>query len=100
MMALHTYSGIWFGGEVAPNLEAISDALGIHGARSVGAEGGEEGVTGVGAFSYSSSRERFEHEALGSFSRCRRNPVTGSCATAANSESAVEDGTSPASMGT
>ncbi|KAG2965852.1 hypothetical protein PC120_g27175 [Phytophthora cactorum] len=58
MMALHTYNGIWFGGEVAPNLEAISDALGIHGAHSVGTERGEEGVTGVGAFSSSSLRER------------------------------------------
>ncbi|KAG3045827.1 hypothetical protein PI125_g27049 [Phytophthora idaei] len=29
-MVLYTYSGIGFGGEVAPNLEAISDALGIH----------------------------------------------------------------------
>ncbi|KAG3121825.1 hypothetical protein PI126_g24402 [Phytophthora idaei] len=93
MMALHTYSGIWFGGEVAPNLEVISDALGIHGARSVGTERGEEGVTGVGAFSSSSIRERFEFEAHGSSSRGRRDPVTGS-------ESAAEDGTSPSSMGT
>ncbi|KAG3123509.1 hypothetical protein PC128_g27614 [Phytophthora cactorum] len=38
MMALHTYSGIWFGGKVVPNLEATSDALGIHGARSVGTD--------------------------------------------------------------
>ncbi|KAG2769145.1 hypothetical protein PC116_g27790 [Phytophthora cactorum] len=89
-----------FGGEVAPNLEAISDALGIHGARSVGTEGGEEGVTGVGAFSFSSLRERFELEALGSSSRGRRDPVTGSCATAADSESAAEDETSPSSMWT
>ncbi|KAG4040094.1 hypothetical protein PC123_g24370 [Phytophthora cactorum] len=88
MMALHTYSGIRFGGEVAPNLEAISDAVGIHGARSVGTERGEEGVTGVGAFS-SSLREHFELEALGSSSRGRRDPVTGSCATAADSESAA-----------
>ncbi|RAW36354.1 hypothetical protein PC110_g7380 [Phytophthora cactorum] len=35
-MALYTYSGIGFGGEVTPNLEAISDALVIHGAHSVG----------------------------------------------------------------
>ncbi|KAG3009403.1 hypothetical protein PC121_g25337 [Phytophthora cactorum] len=95
-MALHTYSGIGFGGEVAPNLEA----LGIHGARSVGTERGEEGVTGVGAFSSSSLREHFELEALGSSSRGRRDPVTGSCATAADSESAAEVGTSPSSMGT
>ncbi|KAG3043513.1 hypothetical protein PC129_g24868 [Phytophthora cactorum] len=100
MMALHAYSGIEFGGEVAPNLEAISDALGIHGARSVGTERGEEGVTGVGAFSSSSLRERFEFEALGSSSRGRRNPVTGSCATPVDSESAAEDRTSPSSMGT
>ncbi|KAG3230387.1 hypothetical protein PI124_g24515 [Phytophthora idaei] len=60
-VALHTYSGIGFGGEVAPNLEAISDALGIHGARSVGTERGEKGVTGVGAFSSSSLRERSDH---------------------------------------
>ncbi|KAG2884732.1 hypothetical protein PC117_g25754 [Phytophthora cactorum] len=63
-------------GEVALNREAISDALGIHGARSVGTERGEEGVTGVGAFSSSSLRERFELEALGSSSRSRRDPVT------------------------
>ncbi|KAG3084058.1 hypothetical protein PI125_g19598 [Phytophthora idaei] len=100
MMALHTYSGIGFGGEVAPNLEAISDALGTHGARSVGTERGEESVTGAGAFSSSSLRERFELEAFGSSSRCRRDSVTGSCTTAADSESAVEDGTSPSSMGT
>ncbi|KAG3126093.1 hypothetical protein PI126_g22472 [Phytophthora idaei] len=100
MMALHTYSGIGFGGEGAPNLEAISDALGIHGARSVGTERGEEGVTGVGTFSSSSLRERFELEALGSSSRGRRDPVTGSCATTADSESDAEDGTSPSSMGT
>ncbi|KAG3053662.1 hypothetical protein PI125_g25980 [Phytophthora idaei] len=93
-------SGIGFGGEVAPNLEAISDALGIHGARSVATERGEEGVTGVGAFSSSSLGERFELEALGSSSRGRRDPVTGSCATSADSESAAEDGTSPSSMGT
>ncbi|KAG2779022.1 hypothetical protein PC129_g24530 [Phytophthora cactorum] len=100
MMALRTYSGIWFGGEVEPNLESISDALGIHGARSVGTERGEEGVTGVGAFSSSSLPERFKFEAIGSSSRGRRDPVTGLCATAADSESAVEDGTSPSSMGT
>ncbi|KAG2959288.1 hypothetical protein PC120_g28172 [Phytophthora cactorum] len=100
MMALHTYSGICFGGEVAPNLEAISDALGIHGARSVGTERGEEGVTGVGAFSPSSLCERFEPEALGSSSRGRRNPVGGSCATVADWESAAEDGTFPSSMRT
>ncbi|KAG3131268.1 hypothetical protein PI126_g20135 [Phytophthora idaei] len=100
MMALHTYSGIGFGGKVAPNLEAISDALGIHGARSVGTERGEEGVTGVGAFSSSSLRERFELEARGSSSRGRRDPVTGTCATAADSESAAEDGTSSSSMET
>ncbi|KAG3125516.1 hypothetical protein PI126_g22727 [Phytophthora idaei] len=99
-MALHTYSGIGFGDEVAPNLEAISDALGIHRGRSVGTERGEEGVTGVGAFSSSSLRERVELEALGSPSRGRRDPVTGSCATAADSESAAEDGASPSSMGT
>ncbi|KAG3009815.1 hypothetical protein PC121_g25322 [Phytophthora cactorum] len=87
-------------GAVAPNLEAISDELGIHGARSVGTERGEEEVTDVGAFSSSSLRERFELEALGSSSRGRRNPVTGSCATAAGSESTAEDGTSPSSMGT
>ncbi|KAG2981565.1 hypothetical protein PC121_g25076 [Phytophthora cactorum] len=68
-MALYTYGGIGFGGEVAPNLEEISDALGIHGARSVGTEREEEGVTGVGAFSSSSLRERFELEALGSSTR-------------------------------
>ncbi|KAG2853348.1 hypothetical protein PC129_g25332 [Phytophthora cactorum] len=100
MMALHTYSGIWFGGEVVPNLEATSDALGIHGARSVGTERGEEGVIGVGAFSSSSLRERFELEALGSSTRGQRDPVTGSCATATNLESAAEDGTSQSSMGT
>ncbi|KAG3188193.1 hypothetical protein PC128_g12321 [Phytophthora cactorum] len=100
MMALHTYSGIWLGGEVAPSLEAISGALGIHGARSAGTERGEEGVTGGTASSSSSLRERFELEALGSSSRGRRDPVTGSCATAADSESAAEDGTSPSSMGT
>ncbi|KAG4231492.1 hypothetical protein PC116_g20230 [Phytophthora cactorum] len=99
-MALHTYSGIGFGGEVAPNLEAISDALGIHGARSVGTKRGEEGVAGVGASSSSSLRERFELEALGASSRGRRDPVTRSCATAVDSESAAEDGTSPSSMGT
>ncbi|KAG3049470.1 hypothetical protein PI124_g24326 [Phytophthora idaei] len=99
-MTLHTHSGIGFGGEVAPNLEAISDALGIHGARSVGTERGEEGVTGAGVFSSSSLRERFELEALGSSSQGRRDPVTGSCATAADSESAAEDGTSPSCMGT
>ncbi|KAG3134801.1 hypothetical protein PC129_g19755 [Phytophthora cactorum] len=81
-------------------MRAISDALGIHGARSVRAERGEEGVTSVGAFSSSSLRERFELEALGSSSRGRRDPVTGSCATAADSESAAEDGISPSSMGT
>ncbi|KAG3230546.1 hypothetical protein PI124_g24356 [Phytophthora idaei] len=32
--------------------------------------------------------------------RGRRDPVTGSCATAADSESAAEDGTPPSSMGT
>ncbi|KAG3055988.1 hypothetical protein PI125_g25636 [Phytophthora idaei] len=95
-----TYNGIGFGGEVAPNLEEISGALGIHGARSVGTERGEGGVIGVGAFSSSSLHERFELEALGSSSRGRRDPVTGSCATAADSESAAEDGTSPSSMGT
>ncbi|KAG4049327.1 hypothetical protein PC123_g15392 [Phytophthora cactorum] len=100
MMALHTYSGIWFGGEVAPNLEAISDALGIHGVRSVGTEHGEEGVTGVGAFLLHHYASASNLEALGSSSRGRRDPVTGSCATAADSESAVEDGTSPSSMGT
>ncbi|KAG3059203.1 hypothetical protein PI124_g23673 [Phytophthora idaei] len=100
MMALHAYSGMGFGGEVTPNLEAISDALGIYGARSVATGRGEEGVTGVGVFSSSSLRERFELEALGSSSRSRRDPVTGSCATAADSESAAEDGTSPTSMGT
>ncbi|KAG3123108.1 hypothetical protein PC128_g27671 [Phytophthora cactorum] len=99
-MALHTYSGIWFGGEVAPNLEATSDALGIHGACYVGTERGEEGVTGVGAFSSSSLRERVELEAFGSSSRGRRDPVTRSWATAADSESAAEDGPSPLSMGT
>ncbi|KAG4035924.1 hypothetical protein PC123_g28508 [Phytophthora cactorum] len=99
-MALHTYSGIVFGGEVATNLEAISDALGIHGARFVGTERGKEGITGVGAFSSLSLRERFELEALGTSSRGRRDPGTGSCATAADSESAAEDGTSPSSMGT
>ncbi|KAG3089143.1 hypothetical protein PC121_g4317 [Phytophthora cactorum] len=99
-MALYTYSGIGFGGEVAPNLDAISDALGIHGARSVGTERGEEGVTGVGAFSSSSLREHFELETLGSSSRGRRDPVTSSCAAAADSESAAEGGTSPSSMGT
>ncbi|KAG3109235.1 hypothetical protein PI125_g11126 [Phytophthora idaei] len=99
-MALHTYSGIGFGSEVAPNLETILDALGIHGARSAGTERGEEGVTGVGVFSSSSLREHFELEALGSSSRGRRDPVTGSCATAADSESAAEDGTSSSSMGT
>ncbi|KAG3107612.1 hypothetical protein C6341_g28042 [Phytophthora cactorum] len=99
-MALHTYSGIGFGGEVAPNLESISNALGIHGARSAGTERGQEGVTGVGAFSSSSLRERFELEALGSSSRGRRDPVTDSCATVADSESAAEDGTSPSFMGT
>ncbi|KAG3021483.1 hypothetical protein PC121_g24888 [Phytophthora cactorum] len=83
-MALHTYSGIGFGGKVAPNLEAISDALGIHGARSVGTERGEEGLTGVGAFSYSSLRERFEIEAIGSSSQGQHDPVTGSSATAAD----------------
>ncbi|KAG3044785.1 hypothetical protein PI124_g24709 [Phytophthora idaei] len=41
-----------------------------------------------------------ELEALGSSSRGRRDPVTDSCATAADSESAAEDGTSPSSMGT
>ncbi|RAW25148.1 hypothetical protein PC110_g18433 [Phytophthora cactorum] len=82
-MALHTYSGIGFGGEVAPNLEAITDALGIHGARSVTTGREEEGVTGVGAFSSSSLLERFELEALGSSSWGRRDPVTGSCTTAA-----------------
>ncbi|KAG3108812.1 hypothetical protein PI125_g11515 [Phytophthora idaei] len=92
MMALHTYSGIGFSGEVAPNLEAISDALGIHGARSVGTERGEEGVISVGAFSSSSLRERFKLEALGSSSRGRRDPVTGSCATVADSESALRMG--------
>ncbi|KAG3230661.1 hypothetical protein PI124_g24242 [Phytophthora idaei] len=92
MMALHTYRGIGFGGEVAPNLEAISDALGIHGARFVETKRGEEGVTGVGAFSSSSLRERFEFEALVSSSRGQRNPVTGSWATAADSESVAEDG--------
>ncbi|KAG3050694.1 hypothetical protein PI125_g26401 [Phytophthora idaei] len=100
MMELHTYSGIWFSGEVAPNLEAISGALGIHGARSVTTGRGEEGVTGVGASSSSLLRERFELEALGSSSRGRRDPVTGSCAKAADWESAAEDGTSPSSMGT
>ncbi|KAG3045217.1 hypothetical protein PC122_g24658 [Phytophthora cactorum] len=99
-MALHTYSGIGFGGEVAPNLEAISDALGIHRARSVGTERGEVGVTGVGAFSSSSLREGFKFEALGSSSRGRRDPVTGSCAIAADSESAAQDGTFSSSMGT
>ncbi|RAW19842.1 hypothetical protein PC110_g23716 [Phytophthora cactorum] len=99
-MALHPYSGVGFGGEVAPNLEAILDALGIYGARSVGTEGGKEGVTSVGAFSSSSLPERFELEALGSSSRGRRDPVTGSCATAADSESAAQDGASPSSMGT
>ncbi|RAW20945.1 hypothetical protein PC110_g22612 [Phytophthora cactorum] len=99
-MALYTYSGIWFGGEVAPNLEAISDALGIHGARYVATGHGEEDVTGVGVFSSSLLRERFELEALGSSSRYRRDPVTISCATAADWESAAEDGTSPSSMGT
>ncbi|KAG3197486.1 hypothetical protein PC129_g24517 [Phytophthora cactorum] len=100
MMALYTHSGIGFGGEVAPNLEAIWDALGIHGARSIGTGRGEVRVTGVGVFSSSSLRERFELEALGSSSRSRRDPVTGSCATAVDSESAAEDGTSPFSMGT
>ncbi|KAG3055311.1 hypothetical protein PI125_g25731 [Phytophthora idaei] len=100
MMALHTYSRIWFGDEVAPNLEAISDALGIHGARTVETERGEEGVTSVGAFSSSLLRELFELEALRSSSRGRRDPVTGSCATAPDSESAVENGTSPSSMWT
>ncbi|KAG3048340.1 hypothetical protein PC121_g19554 [Phytophthora cactorum] len=99
-MALHTYIWVWFGGEVAPSLEAISDALGIHGARSVGTERGEESVTGVGAFSSSSLRERFKFEALGSSSRSRRDPVTGSSATAADLESAAEDGASPSSVGT
>ncbi|KAG2883322.1 hypothetical protein PC129_g23016 [Phytophthora cactorum] len=99
-MALHTYSGIWFGDEVAPNLDAISDALGIHGARSVGTERGEESVAGFGAFSSSSLREYFELEALGSSSRRRHDPVAGSCATAADSQSATEDGASPFSMGT
>ncbi|KAG3112722.1 hypothetical protein PI124_g24728 [Phytophthora idaei] len=99
-MVLRTYSGIRFGATSPPNLEAISNALGIHGARSVGTERGEEGVTGVGDFSSSSLRERFELEELGSPSRGRRDPVTGSCGTAADSESAAEDGTSPSSMGT
>ncbi|KAG6952383.1 hypothetical protein JG688_00013309 [Phytophthora aleatoria] len=99
-MALHTYGGIRFGGEVAPNLEAISDVLGIHGVRSVATGRGEEGVTGVGAFSSSSLRERFELEALGSSSRCRRDHVSGSCVATTDWESAAEDGTSPSSMGT
>ncbi|KAG2770462.1 hypothetical protein Pcac1_g18488 [Phytophthora cactorum] len=100
MMALHTYNRIWFGAEVAPNLEAISDALGIHATRTVETERGEEHVTSVGAFSSSLLRELFELEALGSSSRGGRDPVTGSCVTAADSESAAEDGTSPSSMGT
>ncbi|KAG3180115.1 hypothetical protein PC128_g15690 [Phytophthora cactorum] len=99
-MALHTYSGIGFGGKVTPNQEAISDALGIHGAHSVGTGRVEEGVTGVGAFSSSSLRERFELEGLGSSSRCHRDSVAGSCATVADWESASEGGTSPSSMGT
>ncbi|KAG3075088.1 hypothetical protein PI125_g21817 [Phytophthora idaei] len=99
MKALHTYCGIWFGGEVAPNLEATSDALGILGTRSLATGHREEGVTGVGAFSSSSLRERFELEALGSSSRGRPDPVTGSCAIAADSQSPAEDGASPSSMG-
>ncbi|KAG6960294.1 hypothetical protein JG687_00008320, partial [Phytophthora cactorum] len=51
-------------------------------------------------FSSSSLRERLELEALESSSLCRRDSVTGSCATVADWGSAAEDGTSPSSMGT
>ncbi|KAG2788464.1 hypothetical protein Pcac1_g2451 [Phytophthora cactorum] len=98
-MALHTYSGIWFGSEVAPNLEAIADALGIHGARSVGTKRGEEGVTGVGAFSPPSLRESFGLEAFGSSSRDRRYPVSESCVSTTDWESAIEEEPSSSSMG-
>ncbi|KAG3085607.1 hypothetical protein PI124_g18149 [Phytophthora idaei] len=100
LMALHALNGIEFVAEVAPNLEAISDALGIHGARSVATKRGEKGVTSVGGFYASSLHERFELEALRSSSRGRRDPVSGSCVSTADWESAVEEEASSSSMGT
>ncbi|RAW31379.1 hypothetical protein PC110_g12270 [Phytophthora cactorum] len=91
--------GAAIGGEVAPDLEAISDARGTHGGRFVATERGEEGVTCVGGFT-SSLRKHFQLEAFGSSSRGRREPVAGSCVTTTNWESAVEVESSSLSMGT
>ncbi|ETM35038.1 hypothetical protein L914_18003 [Phytophthora nicotianae] len=55
-MALHMYRGTGFGGEVAPNLSAISDTVGILGVRGVGAIRGGEDVTSAGGFASSSLR--------------------------------------------
>ncbi|KAI9998288.1 hypothetical protein PInf_002663 [Phytophthora infestans] len=48
LMSLHTYNPIGFGGDVASNLLAISDAVRIQGARTAGVVRGEEGGTGTG----------------------------------------------------
>ncbi|KAG6942165.1 hypothetical protein JG688_00018280, partial [Phytophthora aleatoria] len=62
-------------------------------------ERGEEGVTGVGAFSSSSLRESFGLEAVGSSSRDRRDPVSESCVSTTDWESVIEDEPSSSSMG-
>ncbi|ETO63628.1 hypothetical protein F441_18575 [Phytophthora nicotianae CJ01A1] len=76
-MALHMYRGTGFGGEVAPNLSAISDTVGILGVRAVGAIRGGEDVTSAGGFATSSLRVRFKVEASGTSSRARHDPVSG-----------------------
>ncbi|ETI35941.1 hypothetical protein F443_17837 [Phytophthora nicotianae P1569] len=87
-MVQHPYRSTRFGGEIAPNLSTISDALDIQGTRTAGAVRGEEGVTGVDGLTCSSLRGRFE---LGTYSRSHRGPVSGSGALTVNPGLATDD---------
>ncbi|ETN20318.1 hypothetical protein PPTG_21274 [Phytophthora nicotianae INRA-310] len=105
LMALQTHKSIGFGGEVAPNLSAISDVEGIQAGRtatSLAVREREEGLTGTGGCRASTPvRGRFEREPPGSSLRVCRDPVSGSDVVSAVLDSAAEgEEASPYSIGT